>query len=88
MFPKNILSNLSFSKKNQNIQYYFALNIHPSYLQAALWGFTDKKLDVVSSVQSPYSQEELSKVANLCIDEVLGDFEFEPTKILFGVPDF
>lgn len=88
MFPFNKLSSLSLRKKNQNAQYYFALNIHPKYLQAALWGIVNKKLEVLSVVQSSYKEDELGKVANLCIDEVLGEFESEPSKILFGVPDF
>ncbi|OGE30908.1 hypothetical protein A2631_04470 [Candidatus Daviesbacteria bacterium RIFCSPHIGHO2_01_FULL_44_29] len=75
------------AKKSQ-AEYFFALNITPNVITAALWGVLDQKLDIVRSAQIEYTTEEdLVESANRVIDEALADFEIEPTKVLFGVPD-
>lgn len=78
---------LPINKKSSNIEYFFALNIDSSSVEGAVWGIEHGKLIVVNTSRQSYKDEDLAQAANLCLDLALADFEYEPEKILFGVPD-
>lgn len=79
---------LPFFPKSQESEYFFAINIEPSQVTGAIWGVDGKKLHLVSTATSPYqSEDDLIEAANLSLDEALANFQPEPTKVLFGVPD-
>lgn len=88
----NVIDNLSrffpsFGRSTQ-IEYYFALRIDYNKVEAAIWGVSGKRLEIINSAQAEYGDEEgLTKAANIALDEALADFAPEPEKILFGVPD-
>ncbi|MBI2595180.1 hypothetical protein HYW46_00400 [Candidatus Daviesbacteria bacterium] len=87
----SLLSNLSnllpFSKKPSTDKYFFALNIGPERVEAMLWGIAGNRLQVISESTEKYaSGEKLTQAANLALDTALADFQPEPEKILFGVP--
>lgn len=90
MNPINkLLKLLPFSKNNHTQEFYFALNIEETEVEAAVWGILGKRLEIIStSVASFTSEDELIKSANITLDQALADFTPEPTKVLFGVPDF
>src|SRR6478752_738649 len=76
------------SGKSQSGDYYFALNITRNFVEAALWGIEGNKLEVINTVKAEYKDSHgLANAGNYALDEVLGDFPVEPTKILFGVPE-
>jgi hypothetical protein len=73
---------------NSSSEYFFALNILPHVLEAALWGIEGRKLVILNTFSTKYpTNEKLTQAANYVLDEALADFPFEPTKILFGVPE-
>ncbi|MBI4036437.1 hypothetical protein HY386_00990 [Candidatus Daviesbacteria bacterium] len=79
---------LPFTKTKQQAKHFFALNIGPEKVKAALWSIEDKNLQVVNPVFTKYSSaDELLQVADHLLDQTLGDLNVEPEKILFGVPD-
>lgn len=79
---------LPFQNQQSSGEYYFALNIESERVAGLLWGLEGKSLEIISSVETPYtSEEQLIEAANLSLDEALADFLPEPSKILFGVPD-
>lgn len=76
------------SKENQNTDYFFALNISPNKVAASVWGVEGKNLHIINSASSNVESEDgLILAANFALDDALADFEPEPNKILFGVPD-
>lgn len=87
-FFDKLTAALPFSKKEEKVEYYFALNIGSNILTAALWAVKDKKLEVVKTASKNYlSLEAITTVADELLDIVLGTLQVEPHKILFGVPD-
>lgn len=79
---------LPFQNRESLGEYYFGLNIESDKVTGLLWGMEGKRLEIINSAETPYSSEEqLIEAANLSLDETLADFQPEPEKILFGVPD-
>ncbi|KKQ67457.1 MAG: hypothetical protein US86_C0001G0384 [Candidatus Daviesbacteria bacterium GW2011_GWA2_38_24] len=83
----NLPKSLPFGKKEDLTEYFFGLNIGFNTVTGCLWGIEHKRLHVIRAVETEYTDETLKDSANAVLDEVLGDFEHEPTKVLFGVPD-
>ncbi len=84
LLPKN----LPFNKEAPQDEYYFAITISPKEVIGALWSIEGKALKIINTSTVSYeSQAQLSDACNQALDEALGDFQPEPTKILFGVPD-
>ncbi|MBI2022405.1 hypothetical protein HYS97_00955 [Candidatus Daviesbacteria bacterium] len=83
----NILS--PFVKKSQTEEYYFALNIDSSKrVDAAVWAISGDRIRIIHSSFASYKHEEqLIEASNIALDEALADFQPEPAKVLFGVPD-
>jgi hypothetical protein len=87
-FFDSILNSLPFPKKSEPVEYFFGLNISPTTVYGCVWGIRSGKLHVLSSSKTVYeSEKDLIEAANYVLDEALADFQPEPTKILFGVPD-
>ncbi len=86
-FFDKLSARLPFSKKEEELEYYFALNIGSGELTAALWTIEGKQLKILDTASDAYSsQGEIGSVADKLLDSVLGISEVEPKKILFGVP--
>lgn len=87
LFEK-LSARLPFSKKKTEAEYFFALNIDPEKLTAALWSIESDQLNLISTSSEGYSStDEIIKITDKLLDICLGDFPHEPSKILFGVPD-
>ncbi len=79
---------LPFSKPTVKQEYFFAVNIGSTEVTGAVWGIEHKHLQLISSVSMNYQAEaDLIEAINQVLDEALADFQPEPTKVLFGVPD-
>src|SRR3989344_3973756 len=75
-------------KNNDNLECFFAVNIGGGKVTASVWGVDGKKLHIINTASSKFeSEEDLILASNYALDDDLADFEPEPTKILFGVPD-
>lgn len=86
-FFDELSARLPFTKKDVELEYYFALNIGSEKLTAALWTIEGKELKILDTASDSYSsQAEIASVADKLLDAVLGIREVEPQKILFGVP--
>lgn len=86
-FLSNLKSALPFTKKEEVLEYFFALNIASESLTAALWLIEGKQLKILDIASKEYSSlDDLTSVTDKLLDEVLGIREIEPQKILFGVP--
>lgn len=84
LLPKN----LPFLSGSQETEYFFALNIGSKELTSSIWGVTGKSLRIVNVARIPVKgDDDLVEAGNRALDQVLGNFPVEPTKILFGVPD-
>lgn len=84
LLPKS----LPFSKPKETFEYFFALNITQDNVEGAVWGIEGNKLVIINSASHKYESEaDLVKAANYALDEALADFQPEPVKVLFGVPD-
>ncbi len=85
----NKLSALNpFSKKEVELEYYFALNIGEEVISVALWTIEGKHLKILETASSEYSfLDDITAVADKLLDGVLGIREIDVTKILFGVPN-
>lgn len=84
LLPKS----LPFSKPKEDFEYFFALNITQDLVEGSVWGIEGNKLVIINSASHKYeSEDDLVKAANFALDEALADFQPEPTKVLFGVPD-
>lgn len=84
LLPKS----LPFTKPKEDFEYFFALNITQDVVEGAVWGIEGNKLVIINSATHKYeSEDDLVKAANFALDEALADFQPEPTKVLFGVPD-
>lgn len=87
-FLSSLTHLLPFQKKEEEKEYFFALNIAPENLTAALWTIEGKELKILDLASEGYgSTEEITAVTDKLLDAVLGLKEIEPQKILFGVPD-
>lgn len=87
-FINKIVSLIPFGKKEEVLEYFFALNIGSEKLTSALWTIQGKKLQILQTASDEYSSlEDINKVIDGLLDSVLGDRQIEPQKILFGVPD-
>lgn len=79
---------LPISKKDQQDQYFFGLVIDQHQVEGCLWGISDSKLEILNAASTSYKlQEEIIDAANIVLDDALLDFQPEPEKVLFGVPD-
>lgn len=84
LLPKS----LPFTKPKETFEYFFALNITQDNVEGAVWGIEGNKLVIINSASHKYETEaDLVKAANYALDEALADFQPEPVKVLFGVPD-
>ncbi|MFH1535465.1 MAG: hypothetical protein ABIC96_00105, partial [Patescibacteria group bacterium] len=82
----NLTAFLPFRKKDEQPEYFFALNIATEKLTAALWVVTGKQLKILDVASASYSSnEEIASVTDKLLDSVIGLKEIEPQKILFGV---
>lgn len=87
-FLDKITALISLGKKEIVQEYFFALNIGPEKLTAALWSLQGSELKILSTASDNYSaNEEILRVSDKLLDQVLGERALEPKKILFGVPD-
>lgn len=87
-FLDKITALIPLRKKEIIPEYFFALNIGPEKLTAALWSIEGKELKVLSTASDTYSSNaEILRITDKLLDEVLEVREIEPQKILFGVPD-
>lgn len=80
---------LPFLKNKSKEEFFFALNIDKHLVEAAVWGIIGKRLEIISSSFAEYhgGEEELIEAANIALDQALADFQPEPQKVLFGVPE-
>lgn len=87
-FLSSLTHFLPFQKKEEEKEYFFALNIAPESLTVALWAIEGKELKILDIASEGYgSTEEIAAVTDKLLDAVLGLKEIEPQKILFGVPN-
>lgn len=87
-FLNNLTHFLPFGKKEETLEYFFALNIATEELTVALWVIEGKELKVLSIDSDSYSSnDEIASVTDKLLDQVVGLKEIEPQKILFGVPN-
>lgn len=79
---------MPFGKKEVTVEYFFALNIGPEKLTAAIWVIEGSELKVLETASDNYSSEnDIVSLTDKLLDAVLGSKEIEPRKILFGVPN-
>lgn len=79
---------LPFAKKEEQSEYFFAVNIGIEQITAALWVIKGKELSIINLASQDYpSLEDIVEVTDQLLDKVLGLKEIEPQKILFGVPN-
>lgn len=87
-FLEKISSLIPFGKKNEVLEYFFALNIESENLEVALWTIDKGELKILNIASEKYkSTDEIIRVSDKLLDECLGNREIEVLKILFGVPD-
>ncbi|OGE64753.1 hypothetical protein A3I48_03885 [Candidatus Daviesbacteria bacterium RIFCSPLOWO2_02_FULL_36_7] len=86
-FLDKVTAFLPLGKKEQDLEYFFAINIGTESLTAALWTVESRQLKILSTASESYSSnDEIIAVSDKLLDQVLGLKEIEPQKILFGVP--
>lgn len=79
---------LPFGKKEENLEYFFALNIAIENLTATLWTIDGNELKILETASASFrSNDEIVTTVDKLLDQVLGLKELEPQKILFGVPN-
>lgn len=76
----------TLGKSKASQEYFFGLNIGSEFVEASVWGIEGSKLKIIKTATAPI-RENLIEAANIALDLSLADFEPEPTKVLFGVPD-
>lgn len=87
-FLDKLTAFLPFNKKEEIIEYFFALNIGAERLTAALWSIENKELKILETATDTYSaRSEIIHKTDRLLDAVLGIRQIEPQKILFGVPN-
>lgn len=88
-FLDKLSTRLPFSKKEEELEYSFALNIAEEVISVALWTVEGKHLKILETASSEYSSlDDITHVADKLLDAVLGIRETDVQKILFGVPHF
>lgn len=86
-FLDKLTALIPFGKKEEILEYFFALNISLEKLTCALWAIEGKQLKIYGLVSEKYSSlDDLIPLTDKLLDESLGIREIEPQKILFGVP--
>lgn len=86
-FLDKMIAFFPLGKKEERLEYFFALNIATEKLTAALWTIEGKELKVLGVASDSYSSnDEIASVTDKLLDQVVGLKEIEPQKILFGVP--
>lgn len=86
-FLNKITARIPFGKREEVLEYFFALNISSEKLTAALWTIEGKKLKILDTTSQDYSSlEDLTSITDKLLDQVVGDRDVEVNKILFGVP--
>lgn len=77
-------------------EFYFGLNIKNGLVTGSVWGIVGNKVRIISFVDHKFhvtgsdlseNTDALVEAANIALDQALADFQPEPEKILFGVPD-
>lgn len=87
-FVDNLTARLPFFQKSPELEYFFALNVHPENITCAIWVLDGNKLKIINVVEEKYTTEEdILNTTDRLLDQVLVTYSFEPSKILFGVPD-
>lgn len=87
-FLNKFSSLIPLGKKEEVLEYFFALNIEAENLTAALWAIEKKELKILDTASFKYKDtEEIVGVADKLLDAVLGVRVIDVQKILFGVPD-
>lgn len=90
------LSKFLPSRRNQvQPEFYFGLNIKNGLVTGSVWGIVGNKVRIISFVDHKFhssgdlseNSEALVEASNIALDQALADFQPEPEKILFGVPD-
>lgn len=86
---KDILSKLPTHKGGgQTSEVFFALDISSKKVVAALWALEGKRLHILNTAEENYSHHsEIIEAANNALDNVLADYPYDPSKVLFGVPE-
>lgn len=84
----NKLSALNpFSKKEEVLEYFFALNISSENLTSALWTIDGKELRILETSSAKYtSLDDIPGITDKLLDQLLGIRDLDVQKILFGVP--
>lgn len=86
-FLTTLSARIPFLKKEEVVEYFFALNISSEKLTCALWTIEGRQLKILETVSDDYSTlDDLTPRTDKLLDAVLGIREIEPQKILFGVP--
>ncbi len=86
-FLDKITAFLPIGKRQEDKEYFFAINIGVEKLAAALWVIEGSELKILEIASDNYSANtEIVTVTDKLLDQVLGLKEIEPQKILFGVP--
>ncbi|MBI4035539.1 hypothetical protein HY383_01195 [Candidatus Daviesbacteria bacterium] len=86
-FLDKVTAFLPIGKKEQELEYFFAVSIGVEYLGAALWTIEGKQLKILNIASENYSSnDEIAPIVDKLLDQVVGLKEIEPQKILFGVP--
>lgn len=87
-FLEKVSSIIPIGKKEEVLEYFFALNIESENLTAALWTIDKKELKILEVASAEYKlNQDIVNIADKLLDAVLGVREIEVKKILFGVPD-
>lgn len=87
-FLDKLTASLPFNRKEEIIEYFFALNIGTERLTAALWSIENRELKILETASDTYSaRPEIIHKTDRLLDAVLGIRQIEPKKILFGVPN-
>lgn len=81
------LPKFGIAHKRKETEYFFTLDIASRFVTAAVWGIEQSKLQIINKATVRYDgQDHLAESGNLALDTALADFNYEPTKLLFGVP--
>lgn len=86
-FLNKLAAFLPFGKRQEELEYFFALNISAEKLTVALWIIEGKQLKIIETTSEDYSSlDDLETVTDKLLDSVLGIRQIDVGKILFGVP--
>lgn len=86
-FIDRLTALIPFGKRQEVLEYFFALTIGSEQLLCALWTIEKKQLKILSTASENYSSlEQLTEQVDKLLDETLGTQDFDVQKVLFGVP--